>query len=258
MVENRKQRQKEQRAARKEAERKAQARKEIIKRIGTAVGLGATVAVIFILVPFFSGDNEALPASYQALRDQPTACGADAPDPRTDMSFSAPVDQNLSGIVTAVMATSCGDITIELDADAYPETVNSFVFLAREGFYDGVAFHRIVEGFMVQGGDPTGSGSGGPGYDIGDEFPAGEFSYAEGVVAMANAGRGTTGSQFFIVSGPEAAALSATFNVLGTVIGGSDAVEAIQTVPVIRGVTREVSSPTETVYIDSIEITTGS
>ena len=257
MTDNRKQRQKEGRAARKEAERKAQRRKETIRRIGTAAGLGATVVVVLVLLSVFSAEDESLPASYQAFRDQPTACDAEAPEPRSAMSFESPADQGLSGIVTAVVSTSCGDITMSLDADSYPETVNSFVFLAREGFYDGTALHRIVAGFMFQGGDPDATGGGDAGYDIADEFPNADFDYAEGVVAMANAGRGSTGSQFFVVSGPDGSSLPATFNVLGAVTEGMDTVATISDVPVIVNGRGERSLPTETVYIESIEILGG-
>ena len=103
---------------------------------------------------------------------------------------------------TATIATDRGDIVVELFADKAPQTVNNFVFLAREGFYDGVTFHRVIPGFMAQGGDPTGSGRGGPGYRFEDEFHADLRHDGPGVLSMANAGPGTNGSQFFITHGP--------------------------------------------------------
>ena len=118
--------------------------------------------------------------------------------------------------VTARVKTSCGEVVIELDTN-YPETVNSFVFLAREGYYDGTVFHRIAEGFVVQGGDPTANGRGDPGYEIADEFPPEDFQYTRGVVAMANAGKNTTGSQFFWMLA-DAPSLNPQFNVLGRII----------------------------------------
>ncbi|HEY0009433.1 MAG TPA: peptidylprolyl isomerase [Tepidisphaeraceae bacterium] len=99
---------------------------------------------------------------------------------------------------TATIETSAGTIVCKLFAKDAPKTVNNFVFLAKEGFYDGVAFHRVIPDFMVQGGDPTGTGSGGPGYKFGDEVGAGKPKHKRGSLSMANAGPGTNGSQFFI------------------------------------------------------------
>jgi len=99
---------------------------------------------------------------------------------------------------TATLVTPNGDIVIELFADKAPKTVNNFVFLARDGYYDGVTFHRVIKGFMAQGGDPTGSGRGGPGYVFEDEFHPSLRHNGPGVLSMANAGPGTNGSQFFI------------------------------------------------------------
>ncbi len=104
---------------------------------------------------------------------------------------------DLSTTYTATLHTTQGDIVLELDAAGSPIAVNNFVFLAREGFYDGVIFHRVVPGFVIQGGDPTGTGRGGPGYKFRDELE-GLGSYKRGTLAMANAGPNTNGSQFFI------------------------------------------------------------
>ena len=98
----------------------------------------------------------------------------------------------------ATFKTEKGDFVIELYADKAPRTVNNFVFLAREGFYDGVTFHRVIEDFMAQGGDPTGTGTGGPGYNFGDEFHSSLKHDGPGILSMANAGPNTNGSQFFI------------------------------------------------------------
>ncbi len=102
----------------------------------------------------------------------------------------------------ARMETDKGTMVIELFADKTPITVNNFVFLAREGYYDGIIFHRVIDNFMVQGGDPTGTGTGGPGYKFGDEFDASLKHDKQGILSMANAGPGTNGSQFFITHGP--------------------------------------------------------
>lgn len=103
---------------------------------------------------------------------------------------------------TATFKTEKGDFTVELFADKAPNTVNNFVFLARDGFYDGVTFHRVIRGFMAQGGDPTGTGTGGPGYKFADEFHPALRHNGPGILSMANAGPGTNGSQFFITHGP--------------------------------------------------------
>jgi cyclophilin family peptidyl-prolyl cis-trans isomerase len=127
---------------------------------------------------------------------------------------------------TATIATDLGDIVIELFADKVPTTVNNFVFLAREGYYDGVTFHRVIGGFMAQTGDPTGTGSGGPGYKFGDEFHPALRHDGPGVLSMANAGPGTNGSQFFITHGPTPH-LDGRHSVFGRVVEGMDVVLAI-------------------------------
>ena len=127
---------------------------------------------------------------------------------------------------TARMKTGKGDIVIELFADKAPNTVNNFVFLAREGFHDGTTFHRVIKDFMIQGGDPTGSGAGGPGYQFSDEFHPALRHSGPGILSMANAGRNTNGSQFFIthVATPW---LDGKHAVFGKVIEGMDVVNAI-------------------------------
>jgi cyclophilin family peptidyl-prolyl cis-trans isomerase len=126
----------------------------------------------------------------------------------------------------ATIATDLGDIVVELYADKAPATVNNFVFLAREGFYDGCTFHRVIKDFMVQGGDPTGTGRGGPGYRFADEFHPKLKHDGAGVLSMANAGPDTNGSQFFIthVATPH---LDGRHAVFGRVVDGLDVVMAI-------------------------------
>ncbi len=128
----------------------------------------------------------------------------------------------------AIMHTDKGDIQIELFAAQAPKTVNNFVFLAREGFYDGTTFHRVIGGFMAQGGDPTGTGTGGPGYRFADEPGALALKHeGEGILSMANAGRDTNGSQFFITYGPTPH-LNGKHAVFGRVVGGMNVVKAIR------------------------------
>jgi cyclophilin family peptidyl-prolyl cis-trans isomerase len=166
------------------------------------------------------------------------------------MQYDSPpamaIDPNAS--YTATFNTNCGAITVELLAAQAPVTVNNFVFLAREGFYDGVIFHRIIAGFMLQGGDPTGTGSGGPGYKFQDEFDPSLTFAQPGILAMANAGPGTNGSQFFITLAPTPH-LNGAHTIFGRVVGGGDVVDTIGKVR-----TGASDRPVEPVVIETIEI----
>jgi peptidyl-prolyl cis-trans isomerase B (cyclophilin B) len=126
-----------------------------------------------------------------------------------------------------VMETSKGTIEIDLYPQYAPKTVNNFVFLTRAGFYDGVTFHRVIANFMIQGGDPTGTGRGGPGYRFEDEFKGNPLRHERGVLSMANAGPGTNGSQFFITHSPQPH-LDNRHTVFGKVISGLEVVDAIR------------------------------
>ena len=126
---------------------------------------------------------------------------------------------------TASIETSAGTMTAELYATEAPNTVNNFVFLAREGFYEGVIFHRVIRGFMIQGGDPTGTGSGGPGYKFADE-PVSR-PYKRGTLAMANAGKNTNGSQFFVMHADYG--LPPNYTIFGKLTGGEDVLDRIAT-----------------------------
>ncbi len=140
----------------------------------------------------------------------------------------------------ATIQTNRGDIVLDLHADKAPRTVNNFVALARDGFYDGVTFHRVIADFMIQGGDPTGSGSGGPGYRFGDEFHPELLHDGPGVLSMANAGPNTNGSQFFITHGATNW-LDNKHAVFGRVRSGQDVVDAIQQGDVMESVSIEES-----------------
>ena len=252
MSSDRRQRQKAEGRARREAERKAAARKELFRRIGVGLGLGLVVALILFGTGSLSRrDTTAdLAAGYQAFLERPTACDSEAPPPLVPAQYTAPETQDL-GENIATIKTSCGDLVIELDT-GFPATANSFVFLARSGFYDGTVFHRIAPGFVIQGGDQEASGRGGPGYRIPDEFPDSSFRYGRGVVAMANAGTATTGSQFFIVIADDSR-LGPQFNVVGKLIGGEDTLDRIAATPTGRQPNSvEESLPLESVYIESI------
>lgn len=149
---------------------------------------------------------------------------------------------------TATMKTSMGEMIISLDAAGAPLTVNNFVFLARYKYYEGLTFHRIINGFVCQGGCPNGDGRGGPGYRFADELP-GSAGYEIGSLAMANAGPDTNGSQFFLISGPSGAGLPPQYSRFGQVIKGLEVVEAMQSVSTGPG-----DRPVDDVVIDAVEI----
>jgi peptidylprolyl isomerase len=149
---------------------------------------------------------------------------------------------------TATMETSMGTLVIALDAINAPLSVNNFVFLAAHHYYDGVIFHRIINGFMCQGGDPTGTGRGGPGYRFNDE-PV-KQKYQIGSLAMANAGPNTNGSQFFLISGPSGVQLPPQYNHFGQVVKGLEVVEAMHNVATDRS-----DRPHADVVINSVTIT---
>jgi cyclophilin family peptidyl-prolyl cis-trans isomerase len=150
----------------------------------------------------------------------------------------------------AMMDTTKGVIKLELFASETPKTVNNFVFLARDGYYNGVKFHRIIKGFMIQSGDPTGTGAGGPGYKFADEPVTRD--YTAGTLAMANSGQNTNGSQFFIMH--TTYPLQKNYTIFGQVIEGMDIVNAIAETPVGPSTTGELSRPLQDVLIRSITI----
>ena len=151
---------------------------------------------------------------------------------------------------TATMVTSCGTIVIRLEPKQAPKTVNNFVFLADQGFYNGLIFHRVIPNFIIQGGDPAGNGTGGPGYQFNDELPT--TAYRIGDVAMANAGANTNGSQFFIVEGSPSQ-LALAYSRFGVVTSGLNVVTRIATVPADPS----TNKPTQPVWIYSVKIAVG-
>ena len=153
---------------------------------------------------------------------------------------------------TATVQTNKGSMTLDLFAADAPLTVNNFVFLAREGFYENGKFHRVMKDFMVQGGCPTGDGTGGPGYRFQDEPVT--RSYVKGTLAMANAGPNTNGSQFFIVHG-SSVGLPPNYTIFGQLTDGEDVLDSLANSPVTKGRGGEASTPTELLQINNVEIT---
>ncbi len=179
------------------------------------------------------------------MSDLPNPDGSS--EPRQRFSEAPPMIIDPQRTYTATMVTSKGTLEILLDPLAAPVTVNSFVFLARWHYFDGIVFHRVIPGFVLQGGDPTGTGTGGPGYRFNDELPK-PGRYELGSLAMANAGPNTNGSQFFVISGPDGVRLPPLYSLFGKVVKGLDVVSAINDIGSPSG------APKERVVIESVTI----
>jgi peptidylprolyl isomerase len=212
---------------RKQAQRQRRARQRLYKRIATIGGIVLAVAVIALIVYLSLRSQPAAPAPGATLTAYEQANSATPMLVGTLQYNHAPpitIDLSKQYFATVKIAKG-GEFVIQLYPDKAPITVNSFVFLARQGYFDGVTFHRVLEGFMAQGGDPTGTGSGGPGYQFVNEKNNLKFDKA-GVVAMANAGPNTNGSQFFVMFGPYGLSEN-DYTIFGQVTSGMDVVNSI-------------------------------
>lgn len=194
------------------------------------------------------------PTPTQAVAEaQEVGCQeVEAPEPKTDAAKTKKPDLELDASKTwlAKVATSCGEFTITLDVERAPKTASAFAGLAREGFFDGLTFHRISKGFVIQGGDPLGDGKGGPGFSV-EEAPPQDLAYSRGVVAMAKTETeppGTSGSQFFVVTA-EDTPLPPDYALLGQVTDGMSTVDAIAAVDI-----DPAERPLSPIVIDSVEI----
>jgi cyclophilin family peptidyl-prolyl cis-trans isomerase len=200
--------------------------------------------------------SSTVPASTTPSPSPSASPAASSSTPKS-LSWSKPpemqIDKNKP--YTATIETSLGTFKVKLLAQESPLTVNNFVFLSKQGFYNGVIFHRIIKTFMIQTGDPQGTGMGGPGYKFADELPP-KHKYETGIMAMANSGPNTNGSQFFICTGADASGLDKypNYTQFGQVSEGLDIVQKIASVPVVSN-GREVSKPTTPPVIKSITIT---
>jgi cyclophilin family peptidyl-prolyl cis-trans isomerase len=196
-------------------------------------GLVLAVVAALVVVIYFVNKGNSKSTAVSTSKTTASASRAQCPNPNGSSprmtSFSAPPPMCISTGKTysATVETDVGTFHVALDAKAAPKTVNNFVFLAREHFYDGLTFHRVIPGFVVQGGDPQGNGSGGPGYKFADELPK-AGAYKVGSLAMANSGPNTNGSQFFIVTGPQGTQLPPSYSLFGTVSSGIDVVKTIE------------------------------
>jgi cyclophilin family peptidyl-prolyl cis-trans isomerase len=197
-------------------------------------------------------------ASPAATRAHPDACWTD--DQRVEGDDTMPQQYSQQPTMridpaksyTGVLQTNKGTIEVEFFPGDAPVTVNNFVCLAEDGYFDNTPFHRIVKGFVIQGGDPTGTGSGGPGYQFADEPIARE--YERGTLAMANAGPNTNGSQFFVVLEDLRGKLPKNYTIFGRVTEGMDVVEEIANTPTRTGRSGENSTPTEPVTLEKVTI----
>jgi peptidyl-prolyl cis-trans isomerase B (cyclophilin B) len=216
--------------------------------LGVFVLIAVGVAAAILIGRGGGGDDESSTAASAGRCKQ-----VEAPKPKR-ISFPAAPKQIIEAgeNLTAVVETSCGIFDIALDSQRAPKTVNSFVVLSQRGFYDGLSFHRVAPGFVIQGGDPLGTGTGGPGYSV-DEKPPANLAYTKGVVAMAKSSAeppGRSGSQFFVVLAPDAG-LPPEYALVGRVDSGMDVVERIGKL----GTPEE--KPKQTVLIEKISIEKG-
>jgi cyclophilin family peptidyl-prolyl cis-trans isomerase len=201
-----------------------------------------------------NSSNTATPVTNDA--NATTGSGGSATGSAQQWSSPPAMQIDVNKQYSAVFHTNYGDFTVQLFAKDAPKTVNNFVFLAKHHFYENDQFFRIIQSFMVQTGDPNNNGIGGPGYQFADELPP-KQSYAPGIVAMANAGPGTNGSQFFICTGKDSAGLNSqpNYTQFGKVTSGMAVVQKIAAVPVVANPqSGEVSKPTKDAHITSIDI----
>jgi cyclophilin family peptidyl-prolyl cis-trans isomerase len=199
------------------------------------------------------GGSSSGEAEATATAEQGPCEAAELPAPKEDRTKTAKPKLKLDPAKTwvATVTTNCGEFEITLDVERAPKTASAFAGLAQEQFFDDLTFHRVVEGFVIQGGDPLGNGQGGPGFSV-REAPPADLAYTRGVVAMAKTGAepaGTSGSQFFVVTG-EDVGLPPDYALLGQVTSGQEVVDAIGVVPVQPG-----DVPVDPVVIESITVT---
>lgn len=214
--------------------------------------LALTLALAALAAGCGGGDDDGDEAAAPAPPN-PACRDVELPKARAPATLKAPTALLPAGRYVVVVKTSCGDFSVTLDPEASPRAVASFIALAEAGYFDGTYFHRVVPGFVIQGGDPTGTGSGGPGYTTVDT-PAASTTYTKGVVAMAKAGSepaGTAGSQFFVVTADDAG-LPPDYAVIGKVTSGLDVVEAIG-----RLGDPNTELPTQPVVIDELVVSKG-
>jgi peptidylprolyl isomerase len=261
-------------AQRRQAERRAAKRRRDLT-IGLVAGGIALILVAVGAFILFGGDDQTDAASPSASVAPGTQTGTVTPEapapetvacdgkvpakadkPKPQFAGPPPLTIDPSVTYTATIETSCGTIEAELLAKTATEGVNSFVFLAQQGFYDGQTFHRIAKDFVIQGGDPLGTGTGGPGYEFPVTTTEGVSFDGPGVLAYAHAQTGGNGSQFFftLAAASNLDPPNGQYTIFGNVTKGQDVLDAIAAVPTTAGPSGEPSQPTEAVYINSVTI----
>lgn len=231
----------------------------MLRKIGYLSGVVATAFLVAACLPTPAPPPTEAPPAIVAPTAVPAAVsGAEGtPTPKIQVyqglsfkQYAAPPLMTIdpSASYTATIRTNKGLIVLELFPDSAPKTVNNFVFLAEEKFYDGLLFHRVIEGFMIQGGDPTGTGGSGPGYRFGDEIDPRRVFSEPGKLAMANSGPNTNGSQFFITTVPTPH-LNGAHTIFGRILNGQEVADAISKVPKDQN-----GRPIQPITIDTIQI----
>ena len=231
----------------------------MLKKIGYLSGVVATAFLVAACLPTPTAPPTEAPPAKIAPTVVPAAASAAAATPTPKIQayqglsfkqYAAPPLMTIdpSASYTATIRTNKGLIVLELFPDSAPKTVNNFVFLAEEKFYDGLLFHRVIEGFMIQGGDPTGTGGSGPGYKFGDEIDPRRVFSEPGKLAMANSGPNTNGSQFFITTVPTPH-LNGAHTIFGRILNGQEVADAISKVPKDQN-----GRPIQPVTIETIQI----
>ena len=248
-------------AARRAAERRHRRRQRLI-----AAGVGGFLVIALIsglgAVLLTGGNSKTVagptPTPTVAPKIAGVACGAKVPEAATvekpTYKKAPPLTIDKGKKYTATLETSCGTIELELFPKEAPLAVNSFVFLAKKHFFDGLFFHRVVANFVIQGGDPEGTGKGGPGYTFKDELKN-DLTYQLGSIAMANSGPDTNGSQFFIVAGSDGTSLPKNYTIFGLVKNGLSIVQKIDALKTTGAAdAAHPDQPLQTVFIESVTI----
>ncbi len=248
---------KSEQAAKRQVERAKAERRKLLKRTARnfliVVVAGAAVLGITAWNNRDQDPVAVLGEAYEQARGQAVACGATVPEPAEPMEFDAPDDLELSGPLTATIATSCGDIVIQLDPDQAPESVNSFVFLAEQGFYDGTVVYSVKPTVAIEAGDQSAMGDEGPGYRIVDEPPADDYVFGRGSVALAPGGGPNRSDSRFLIVLEDGVPLT-DLNVIGQVTTGDDVLDLIADIDLGVQITGARTRPLETIYIESVTV----
>jgi cyclophilin family peptidyl-prolyl cis-trans isomerase len=250
-------RQRQNRDARRQAMMEAEKRRRRMRTGRNLAFLLIPLVILFVVLQVTNNSDSSSKSSSSGPTNFKTTCDSALPAKATKTKYTKPgLGIDTSKQYTAVLHTSEGDVTIALDAKQFPQSVNSFIYLSCQGFYNGTTFHRIITDFVDQGGDPTGTGKGGPGYTIKDEPP--KSAYTEDSVAMANSGSGTTGSQFFLVVSANGAKTLGGPPYLYSGLGKMDAagLAVAQKINTFGG--PDPGTPTKAITINGVTITDGS